>query len=184
MLLGGDELGRTQGGNNNGYCQDNEVSWFDWENADQMMLAYTRWLIGFRREHPVFRRRDFFAGSPIKGVPDIGWFAPDGSEMSQDDWDKGFAKSLGVFLNGDAIQSVDDHGDPVTDDSFLILFNAHYEPMEFVMPERFGQQWSVVLDTAESLPPSVDPTAEQRLVKANEPLRAESRSLVLLRRLA
>src|SRR5688572_30684141 len=122
MLLGGDEIGRTQGGNNNGYCQDNEISWFDWENADQMMLAYTRWLIGFRRDHPVFRRRRFFEGRPIKGVPDIGWFAPDGSEMSQDDWDKGFAKSLGVFLNGDAIASVDDQGEPVSDDSFLILF--------------------------------------------------------------
>ncbi|HEX4905867.1 MAG TPA: glycogen debranching protein GlgX [Acidimicrobiales bacterium] len=184
MLLGGDEIGRTQGGNNNAYCQDNEISWFDWENADPVLLGFTRWLIGFRRDHPVFRRRRFFEGRPIKGVPDIGWFTPDGSEMSQDDWDKGFAKSLGVFLNGDAIQSVDEHGDAVTDDSFLILFNAHYERMDFVMPERFGQQWSIVLDTAEALPPSVDPTAEQRLVKATETLAAESRSLVLLRRLA
>ena len=184
MLLGGDELGRTQGGNNNAYCQDNEISWFDWENADQILLAYTRWLIAFRKEHPVFRRRRFFEGRPIQGVPDIGWFAPDGSEMSQDDWDKGFAKSLGVFLNGEAIDSIDRNGDPVRDDSFLLLFNAHYEPLEFTMPERFGQQWSVVLDTAESLPPSIDPIPDPRLVKANVALRAEARSLVLLRRLA
>jgi isoamylase len=184
MLLGGDEIGRTQGGNNNAYCQDNEISWFDWENADQVMLAYTRWLIGFRRDHPVFRRRDFFAGRPIQGVPDIGWFAPDGSEMSQEDWDKGFAKSLGVFLNGDAIPGVDHHGEPVRDDSFVVLFNAHYEPLEFVVPGRFGREWAVVLDTADPMPPSIDPLPDSRLVDADDSLKAEARSLVLLRRLA
>jgi glycogen operon protein len=183
MLLGGDEIGRTQGGNNNAYCQDNEVSWFDWEDQDQILLGFTRWLLAFRRDHPVFRRRDFFAGRPISGVPDIGWFAPDGSEMSQEDWDKGFAKSLGVFLNGDAIPGVDPQGRPVTDDTFIVLFNAHYEPLEFVPPERFGSEWSVVLDTADAMPPSVDPMPDQRLVVANEALKVEARSLVLLRRL-
>ncbi|HYD08640.1 MAG TPA: glycogen debranching protein GlgX, partial [Acidimicrobiales bacterium] len=184
MLLGGDELGRTQGGNNNGYCQDNEVSWFDWESADEVLLEYTRWLLSFRRDHPVFRRRRFFEGRPIKGVPDIGWFSPDGTEMSQEDWDSGFAKSLGVFLNGDAIGTLDDRGAAVKDDSFLVLFNAHFEPLEFTVPERFGSQWSVVLDTAEALPPSLSVDLDgQRLVKANEAVPAEARSLLLLRRL-
>ena len=184
MLLGGDELGRTQHGNNNAYCQDNEISWFDWEQADPVMLGFTRWLIELRRSHPVFRRRDFFEGRPIRGIPDIGWFTPDGEEMSQDDWDSGFAKSLGVFLNGDAIPGVDPRGRRVTDDSFIVLFNAHYEPLDFVTPEVYGQEWSIVLDTAEPLPPSIDPTGAQRLLKANEPLGVEARSLVLLRRLA
>jgi isoamylase len=184
MIVGGDEIGRTQRGNNNAYCQDNELSWFDWENADPVMLAFTRWLVAFRRDHPVFRRRDFFAGRPIKGVPDIGWFSPDGSEMSQDDWDKGFAKSLGVFLNGDAIPGVDHQGREVRDDSFIVMFNAHYEPLKFTVPERYGQEWSVVLDTNDLMPPSIDPMPDQRLVRANDAIEAEARSLVLLRRLA
>jgi isoamylase len=184
MLLGGDELGRTQGGNNNGYCQDNEISWFDWEDADTILLAYTRWLINFRKQHPVFRRRRWFQGRAIRGVPDIGWFSPDGTEMSEDDWDAGFAKSLGVFLNGDAIPTLDARGEPVTDDSFLILFNAHHEPIDFVVPASWGERWSVVLDTAEALPPSLVDEAEQRLAKSGESLRVESRSLAVLRRLA
>ncbi|MEA3018608.1 MAG: isoamylase [Actinomycetota bacterium] len=184
MLLGGDEIGRTQGGNNNAYCQDNEMSWFDWEHADVVLLAFTRWIVGFRRDHPVFRRRRFFEGRPMRGNPDIGWFAPDGTEMSEDDWEKGFAKSLGVFLNGDAIPSVDPRGEPVRDDSFLVLLNAHYEPLDFVMPDRYGQQWSIVLDTADALPPSVEPMADQRLAKANESLAVADRSIQLLRRLA
>jgi glycogen operon protein len=177
MLLGGDELARTQGGNNNAYCQDNEISWFDWERADRNLLQYTRALIAFRREHAVFRRRRFFEGRPIQGVPDIGWFAPDGSEMSQDDWDKGFAKSLGVFLNGDAIPTVDPRGAAVQDDSFLVLFNAHYEPLEFALPERFGQLWEVAIDTADELPPS-----EGRVVKSDDGYLVTDRSLVVLRR--
>jgi glycogen operon protein len=177
MLLGGDELGRTQGGNNNAYCQDNELSWFDWDHAEIALLSYTRALIAFRRGHPIFRRRRFFEGRPIQGVPDIGWFTPEGVEMSQDDWDKGFAKSLGVFLNGDDIASVNQHGEPLTDDSFLILFNAHYEPLEFALPERFGQLWEVVLDTADALPPT-----EGRVVKSDETYHVTDRSLVVLRR--
>jgi glycogen operon protein len=120
----------------------------------------------------------------MRGNPDIGWFAPDGTEMSEDDWEKGFAKSLGVFLNGDAIPSVDPRGEPVRDDSFLVLLNAHYEPLDFVMPDRYGQQWSIVLDTADALPPSVEPMADQRLAKANESLAVADRSIQLLRRLA
>ncbi|MCU1380213.1 MAG: isoamylase [Acidimicrobiales bacterium] len=183
MLLGGDELARTQQGNNNAYCQDNEVSWFDWEEADAVLLEYTRWLINFRKEHPVFRRRRWFQGRAIRGLDDIGWFAADGTEMSEEDWAAGFAKSLGVFLNGDAIPTLDQRGEPIKDDSFLVLFNAHSEMIDFALPERWGERWSVVLDTAEPLPPSLVPEAEQRLAKAGEWVPVESRSLVVLRRL-
>ena len=104
--------------------------------------------------------------------------------MSEEDWDAGFAKSLGVFLNGDAIPSRDDRGEPVVDDSFCVLFNAHHEPLDFQCPEQWGERWSIVMDTAEPLPPSLDPDAGQRLVKSGEPFEVSSRSLVLLRRLA
>jgi glycogen operon protein len=152
MILGGDEMGRTQGGNNNAYCQDNEISWFDWslkdENAD--LVALTARLAAFRREHPVFHRRRWFQGRPIHGtdVTDIGWFAPDGTDMTEEDWDSGFAKSVGLFLNGDAIPDPDLRGEQITDDSFLVLFNAHYESLAFTVPDRdWGDHWVVVLDT-------------------------------------
>jgi glycogen operon protein len=182
MLLGGDELGRTQHGNNNGYCQDNEVSWYDWEDADLVLLEWTRWLLRFRKEHPTFRRVRWFEGEAAGGVTDVGWFSPDGSEMSAEDWVADFAKSLGVFLNGDATPSRDDRGRPVTDDSFCVLFNAHHEALDFQLPQRWGEHWSIVMDTAEPLPPG--PDASQRLVKSGDPLEVSSRSLVLLRRLA
>jgi glycogen operon protein len=156
MILGGDEMGRTQGGNNNAYCQDNEISWIDWtlkeENAD--LVALTARLAEFRRDHPVFHRRRWFQGRPIHGetVTDIGWFAPDGTEMSEDDWESGFAKSVGVFLNGDAIPDPDLRGEKITDDSFLVLFNAHYEKLSFTIPNRdWGDHWVVVLDTDDLL---------------------------------
>jgi glycogen operon protein len=156
MLLGGDEMGRTQGGNNNAYCQDNEISWFDWENVDADLLEFTARLIAFRRDHPVFRRRRWFQGKPIhgEGVRDIGWFRPDGELMGDEDWRSGFSKSLGVFLNGDAIPSLDERGDPVRDDSFYILFNAHHEPLPFRLParEQWGRRWRKVLDTNEPIP--------------------------------
>jgi isoamylase len=183
MLLGGDELGRTQRGNNNGYCQDNEISWFDWEGADTLLLDFTRWLVNFRKEHPVFRRRRWFQGRAIRGVPDIGWFSPDGTEMSEDDWEAGFAKSLGVFLNGDAIPTLDARGEATRDDSFIVLFNAHFEPIEFTLPSMWGERWSVVLDTADALPPALA-EVDQRLGKSGEPMAVEARSLVVLRRLA
>jgi isoamylase len=152
MLLGGDEMGRTQGGNNNAYCQDNEISWFDWENVDQELLEYTSRLIAFRREHPSFRRRRWFLGTRIhgEGVRDIGWFRPDGELMGDEDWQKGFAKSLGVFLNGEAIPSLDARGDRVVDDSFYVLFNGHHEAVSFRLPPRpdWGERWMKVLDTA------------------------------------
>jgi isoamylase len=160
MLLGGDEMGRTQGGNNNAYCQDNEISWFDWEHVDEDLLEFTTRLIAFRRAHPVFRRRRWFQGKPIhgEGVRDIGWFRPDGELMGDEDWRSGFAKSLGVFLNGDAIPSLDERGDPVRDDSFYVLFNAHHEPAPFRLPARaqWGSRWRKVLDTGEPVPSSAD----------------------------
>jgi glycogen operon protein len=184
MLLGGDELGRTQRGNNNGYCQDNELSWFDWDEADHGLLEFTRWLVAFRKQHPVFRRRRWFQGRDIRGRDDIGWFAPDGTEMSQEDWDAGFAKSLGLYLNGDAIPTLDARGEPIKDDSFLVLFNASEELLDFTVPPLWGERWSVVLDTYEALPPSLVPEADQRLAKSGEWVPVESRSLVVLRRLS
>lgn len=157
MILGGDEIGRTQGGNNNAYCQDNPVSWFDWERADQTFLEFTCRLVRFRREHPVFRQRGWFHGRPIQGstvgVSDVNWFRPEGGLMTTADWQKGFAKSLALFLNGQAIQSVDPRGEPVRDHSFYLLFNAHAAPLPFVLPPvSWGAAWRQVLDTTEPLP--------------------------------
>jgi isoamylase len=158
MLLGGDEFGRTQHGNNNAYCQDNELSWFRWDEVDEDLLAFSRSLLELRHAHPIFRRRRWFQGRPLHGAEttDIGWLTPDGEEMDDDDWEAGFARSLQVFLNGDGIASPDDRGNKVLDDSFLILFNAHYEPLSFTLPPAaWADAWAVVLDadraTAEDL---------------------------------
>jgi glycogen operon protein len=156
MLLGGDELGRTQKGNNNAYCQDNELSWVNWSTVDEPLLAFTRWIIAFRRAHPVFRRRRWFHGRPIRGTVDIGWFKPDGQSMTDEDWEASHARSLGAFLNGKAIQSPDDRGRSITDDSFLLLFNAHVEGVEWTIPAEYGKSWRLVLDTAR-LQPEGDP---------------------------
>jgi isoamylase len=178
MLLGGDEMGRTQGGNNNAYCQDNEVSWFDWDAQDGALVAFTQRLIRLRKTHPVFRRRHFFQGQPLhgEGVSDIDWFRSDGTEMTDADWREGYAKTLGVFLNGDAIPDLGARGERITDDSFLVLFNAHFEEVDFVLPpEQFGERWVKVLDTADAFD-------EGAQIKAAETLCVESRSLVLFRR--
>jgi glycogen operon protein len=150
MIRHGDELGHSQLGNNNAYCQDDELSWLDWENADADFLAFCEDLVDFRSQHPVFRRRRFFEGEPIFGgaLSDIGWFRPDGEEMTDDDWQTGFAKSLGVFLNGDAMPDPDMRGRAVRDDSFLLLFNAHHEDVTFVLPGReWGRRWVTELTT-------------------------------------
>jgi glycogen operon protein len=180
MLLGGDEIGRTQRGNNNAYCQDNEISWYDWNSADTTLLEFTRRLIHFRKQHPVFKRRGWFQGRPIYGakVTDIGWFTPEGIEMAEEQWGEGFAKALGVFLNGEGIDSLDARGERVVDDSFYLLFNAHYEPITFVLLEgKWGERWTVMLDTTQLLP-----AEEERLYKAGDKLSVESRSLQVLRR--
>ena len=179
MLLGGDEFGRSQKGNNNGYCQDNDISWFAWESADKELLEFTRRLIRLRKEHPVFHRRRWFQGRPIHGekITDIGWFTPDGVQMAEEQWGEGFAKALGVFLNGEGIDSPDLRGERVVDDSFCVLFNAHYEPIQFVLPKKeWGESWTVVLDTNQALAENHEP-----VYKAGAEVTVESRSLQVLR---
>jgi len=154
MLAHGDELGRTQQGNNNVYCQDNELSWVDWDldETREALLEYTRTVVALRRDHPVFRRRRFFAGAPERGgesdLRDIAWLDPSGSHMSDEQWQEAFARSVAVFLNGDAIAEPDLRGEDVVDDSFLVLFNGAPESVTFTLPtEDYGTQWTVVLDT-------------------------------------
>ncbi|HEV7509318.1 MAG TPA: glycogen debranching protein GlgX [Thermoanaerobaculia bacterium] len=181
MLLGGDEMGRTQGGNNNAYCQDDEISWLDWESADGFLIDFTARLIAFRREHPVFRRRGWFLGKAIhgEGVRDLGWFRPDGELMTDEDWQSGFARSLGVFLNGDAIPGLDPRGERVVDDTFYILFNAHHEPIPFRLPTRsdWGERWTKVFDTALDGVKQTDETFE-----AGGDVPVEGRTVVVLMR--
>ena len=154
MICHGDELGRTQGGNNNGFCQDNEITWVHWDKADTDLVEFTRSVSALRAAHPVFRRRRFFTGLPVRrrgaeGQLDISWFRPDGSEMTDDDWGSGFGKSVAVYLNGLGIPDLDARGQRVTDDSFFLCFNAHHEPIEFTLPStEFGQSWTPVVDSA------------------------------------
>ena len=154
MLAHGDELGRTQHGNNNGYCQDNELAWVDWELDEERaaLLAFTQTLLQLRSEHPVLRRRRFFAGAPDHGgesdLRDIAWFAPAGTHMSGDAWHADQARAVMVFLNGEAITEPDLRGEPIVDDSFLVLYNAQPEPASFTLPAaEYGAAWTVVLDT-------------------------------------
>jgi isoamylase len=152
MLLAGDELGHSQQGNNNAYCQDNEISWIDWGNADQGLIEFTAKLIHFRKSHPVFARKQWFKGKPVRtrGLTDIGWFLPEGEEMTEEHWKTGHAKSLGVFLFGGGLNTVDQENHPVVDDSFYILFNAHSGPVDFKLPgERYGNSWRKMWDTAD-----------------------------------
>jgi glycogen operon protein len=153
MLCGGDEIGRTQRGNNNAYCQDNDISWLDWhlDQPRRDLLEFTRNLIAFRERHPVLRRRRFFQGRHIRGseVKDLAWFRPDGKEMTDEDWDKGFVRSLALRLAGDAIEETDEKGRRLVDDTFLILLNAHHEPLDFTLPaHKRGVRWQSVLDTS------------------------------------
>ncbi|WP_214415450.1 glycogen debranching protein GlgX [Sphaerisporangium fuscum] len=156
MLLHGDELGRTQGGNNNAYCQDNEISWVDWSlvKSEPELLDFVRALARFRREHPVFRRRRFFQGRVPEGdIRDIVWLTPSGKEMIADDWHSGFGKAMAVFLNGEAISEPGPRGERITDDSFLLLVNAHHENITFSLPgPEFGPGWRTVLDTTDEGP--------------------------------
>jgi isoamylase len=151
MLLAGDEISRTQQGNNNAYCQDNEVSWINWASADTELLDFTRKLIGLRKNHPVLCRRRWFQGQRIKGtgVEDIAWFLPDASEMTEEHWNNDFAKSLGVYLNGHGIHWVGPKGERIVDDNFYIILNAHFEELDYVLPPaKYGKQWSKILDTS------------------------------------
>jgi isoamylase len=181
MISHGDELGRTQQGNNNVYCQDNELSWIDWAQADTELTEFTRSVSALRAAHPVFRRRRFFSGRPVRqrgsdGLPDIAWFAPDGSEMGDDDWETGFAKSVAVYLNGQGIPDLDVRGQRVTDDSFVLCFNAHHEPIEFTLPPKeFGPAWAPVIYTADTA------TAEDaKPVAAGATVAVDARAVLVL----
>jgi isoamylase len=205
MLVGGDELGRSQRGNNNAYCQDNDISWVSWAEGpgdediaetDGPLLDYTRQLIQLRASHPVFRRRRFFQGEPVSGrrgqVGDIAWFTPGGEEMTDDDWSAGFAKSLTVFLNGDGISEPGPRGQRVRDDSFLLLFNASETDLKFeIPPARYGEQWERVLDTAQPAEPGTAsvsaaaggaPAAPAGPAKPGDTIDVCNRSLQVLRR--
>jgi isoamylase len=157
MISHGDELGRTQQGNNNAWCQDNELTWIDWDNADHGLLAFTRQIIRFRREHPVFRRRRFLDITPEPSgpgdLPDIAWFNPDGTQMMAADWADPAALAFAIFLNGDAISEPDSRGAWPVDDSFLVAFNAWWEPLTWTFPEGLAASWTVVIDTSALSPP-------------------------------
>ncbi|MBF6216027.1 glycogen debranching protein GlgX [Nocardia puris] len=181
MLAHGDELGRTQHGNNNVYCQDSPLSWMDWSlaetNAD--LLEFTRRVIALRTEHPVFRRRRFFEGRPIRGkdhTRDIAWFTPAGEEMTAADWDSGFGKSLTVYLNGRGIPEPGPRGERITDDSFLLCFNAHDQDLEFALPGTdYGGPWTVALDC------SAPDGAAEATHEAGAVLTVPARCLLVLR---
>jgi glycogen operon protein len=182
MLLAGDELARTQQGNNNAYCQDNELSWLDWAHADQGLLAFARRLILLRREHPVFRRRRWFGQQRLRGGrgAEIAWLKPDGNEMTDQDWQVGFAKSIGIVLNGSALPEVDARGEPLVDDTFFLLLNAYHEALDFRLPpSEWCQQWELVLDT--SRPDAGPGEGEAQTVACGSEVSVAARSLQLLR---
>ena len=187
MLVGGDELGRTQRGNNNAYCQDNELSWFDWEHADAELLEFTRRLAALRRRHPGFRRRGWFHGRPVRrgagaALPDIAWFAPDGTEMTDEQWDSELSRSLQVFLDGHGITVPDERGEPILDDTFLIVFHAAPEPRKIKLPDAvWGKAWCRVMDTERGFAER-DGCAER--YEAGAEIDVLPRSLWLLRRVA
>jgi isoamylase len=153
MLVAGDEIGKTQNGNNNAYCQDNELSWLDWDNADKELLSFVRKLIAFRKSHPVFCRRKWFQGEAVtkRGLEDIKWFRPQGDEMSDEDWGTAFARSLAVFFNGKGIHTRGTRGEIITDESFYVIFNAHSDSVDFVLPPaNYAKSWMVQIDTTAS----------------------------------
>ena len=181
MLCGGDEIGRTQRGNNNAYCQDNEISWYDWELTDsrRALCAFVQRLIRLRREQPVLHRRRFFQGRRIRGseIKDIAWFRPNGQEMTDQDWHEPYVRCLGVRLAGDAIEEKDHKGRPIRGDTLLLLFNAHHEPLPFVLPaHQRGVRWEPLLDTAE-----VEESTERKQLRGGEPYDLNARSVAVLR---
>jgi len=181
MLLGGDEFGRTQHGNNNAYCQDNELSWFRWDEVDEDLHAFTRRVIRLRRDHPVFRRRRWFQGRPLRGedITDIGWLLPGGQPMDDSHWEDSFARSLQVFLNGQGIATPNERGHHIVGDSFLVLFNAHDEPIEAKLPTRdYAEAWTVALDTTE--PTGVPARPARAPFRPGSKLTLADRGLILL----
>lgn len=179
MLAHGDELGRTQQGNNNVYAQDGELSWIDWEHADQPLIEFTAAVAKLRADHPTFRRSRFFDGRPVRRgegdpVPDIVWLRPDGSIMEPEDWDAGFGKAIGVFLNGEGIRERDRRGERIIDRHFIVLFNAHDEAVEFTIPiHEASPEWEVLIDTAGK-------RADSEPIKPGGVISLDQRSLVVL----
>jgi glycogen operon protein len=180
MITAGDESGRSQHGNNNAYCQDNEISWLNWapDERGRALLEFVRRLIELRRDHPAFRRRDFFQGRPLYGseIKDISWFKPDGSEMTGEAWEHEHARALGVYLAGEALTETDRRGRRVTDDNFLLLFNAGADAVEFQLPQQLGPgSWLVLVDTCREQEPQSNGAFEP-----GSTYRARPRSLALL----
>ena len=179
MISHGDELGRTQRGNNNGYAQDNELTWVDWDAVDQPLVEFTAALARLRREHPTFRRSRFFDGRPVRReegapIPDIAWLRPDGSLMQPEDWDAGFGRAIGVFLNGDGIRERDRRGEPISDRHFFVLFNAGDDVIDFTIPDAaFSPRWEVIVDTGGAL-------ADSAPLSGGEQVRLQGKSLVVL----
>jgi len=179
MLLHGDEIGRTQLGNNNGYAQDNEITWMDWDAADRPLLEFTAAMSRLRRDHPTFRRRRFFEGRPVHrdlGVPiqDIAWLRPDGTLMQPDDWESGFGRAVGVFLNGQGIREKDRRGEPIRDRHFIVLFNAGDDIIDFRIPVvEYSPDWEVVIDTAGE-------RADSALLSPGDTVRLAATSLLVL----
>lgn len=181
MLVAGDELGRTQQGNNNAYCQDNEISWINWMQIDHDLLLFTRRLIMFRKQHPVFRRRGWFQGQMIHstGAEDIAWFLPNGLEMTEENWRHDYAKSLGIFMNGHGIKSKGPKGEKIIDDSFYVIFNAHHGNLFYTLPnEKYGKEWTKVMDTSES-----QVGEESGFYKAGEVMNVPERSVIVLKQI-
>jgi isoamylase len=179
MLVAGDEMSRTQKGNNNAYCQDNEISWLNWQEADEDLLMFTRNLIELYKDHPVFSRRKWFIGRPIKGknVEDIAWFSLDGTEMTEDNWNEDFAKSLGVYLSGHGIHTAGPFGETLLDDNFYVIFNAHHDTLDYKLPpKKYGAHWIKVLDTFKN---KIDENGKQ--YRHDELISVHGRSVVLLK---
>ena len=179
MILHGDELGRTQGGNNNSYAQDSAISWMHWDAADEPLIEFTAAVARLRKEHPTFRRGRFFDGHPApreEGAPkpDIVWLRPDGTEMQPEDWDTGFGRAVGVYLNGDGIRERDARGEEVHDLDFVLFFNAADETVRFKLPPKsYGPSWDVVVDTAGK-------AADRKPLKAGNLFQVEGRSMAVL----
>ncbi len=179
MLIAGDELGRTQQGNNNAYCQDNEISWINWDTADNELIEFVKKIIQLRKSHPAFCRQRWFQGQPIKGsgVEDIAWFLPEGTEMTEDHWRTDFAKSMAIYLNGKGLHTIGTKGEVIKDDNFYIMFNAHYESLDYLLPEeKYGKRWCKLLDTGRNY---LEESGEQFEPKQN--INIEGRSIVLLK---
>jgi glycogen operon protein len=175
MLVAGDEISRTQGGNNNAYCQDNEISWLDWENMDKDLLEFTSKMIKFRLKHPAFTRKRWFKGTQIRGVEDIAWFLPEGVQFSDEHWNHDFAKSLAVFINGRALRTRNEAGEAVIDDGFYVIFNAHWEPVNYILPDTlYGKTWTKIVDTAES------EVGDEETYDAGSTIEVQGRSIIVL----